>query len=190
MSVREEKREWTRAALELAALELFEEKGFEETTIAEIAAAADVSPRTVFRYFPAKLDLVFGFTSRAADHFVGLLAARPADERAYTALRAALLDFASSLDRPDLARRSALLAKSPALNRRSLEIRESWVMAAASELARRCGKPDPPPALYVAASSAEAIIVIAVRTWRTRGAPEGDLREVTREVLDSVPQFA
>jgi AcrR family transcriptional regulator len=59
VSLRERKRERTRQALVDAALELFERYGYEETTVAEIAAKAEVGTRTFFNYFPTKEDLLF-----------------------------------------------------------------------------------------------------------------------------------
>ncbi len=57
--LRERKKQRTREAIVEAAFELFAEQGFEGTTIAEIAEAAEIAPRTFFSYFPSKDDVVF-----------------------------------------------------------------------------------------------------------------------------------
>jgi AcrR family transcriptional regulator len=57
--LREPKKRQTRDALARAALELFVERGYDETTLAEIADAAGVSTRTIFAYFPGKEDILF-----------------------------------------------------------------------------------------------------------------------------------
>lgn len=69
------KRDRTRARLEQAALELFERQGFEETTVAQIAAAAGVTPMTFFRHFAAKSRVLFD------DPYDPLIAAAVADQR-------------------------------------------------------------------------------------------------------------
>jgi AcrR family transcriptional regulator len=57
--LRERKKRATRAAIADAAMELFTERGFDDVTVAEVAAAAEVSEKTVFNYFPTKEELVF-----------------------------------------------------------------------------------------------------------------------------------
>ncbi|WP_101783070.1 TetR/AcrR family transcriptional regulator [Nonomuraea indica] len=80
VGMRERKKQRTRRALIEAALRLFADKGYEETTLAEIAAEADVSTRTFFSYFASKEDVVFHDSGVRLERLLGLVAARKPDE--------------------------------------------------------------------------------------------------------------
>ncbi|MCP2341954.1 TetR family transcriptional regulator [Actinomadura rupiterrae] len=84
--LRERKKRQTRMALIDAALELFVAQGYDATTVDEIVAAVHVSQRTFFRYFATKEDMLTGFFQDHDRRFAAALAARPADERPFTAL--------------------------------------------------------------------------------------------------------
>jgi AcrR family transcriptional regulator len=88
MGLRERKKEQTRSAIEDAAFRLFAERGFQATTVADIAEAADVAPRTFFAYFPSKEDVLFGDYDGTFDTFAARLRGRAPGESTFDALRA------------------------------------------------------------------------------------------------------
>ncbi|MCX4706525.1 TetR/AcrR family transcriptional regulator [Streptomyces sp. NBC_01373] len=87
--LREQTRSVVRALLTKTALELFATKGYDDTTLEEIAAAAGVSKRTLFNYFRNKEDLALNGLSEQGELIAERLAERPADEDPWTSLRAA-----------------------------------------------------------------------------------------------------
>ncbi|MCT9139144.1 TetR/AcrR family transcriptional regulator [Streptomyces violarus] len=87
--IREQTRSVVRALLTKTALELFATKGYDDTTLEEIAAAAGVSKRTLFNYFRNKEDLALNGLSEQGELIAARLAERPADEDPWTSLRAA-----------------------------------------------------------------------------------------------------
>ena len=87
LGLRERKRQRTRETIARVALELFDRQGFQETTIAQIAEAADVSPRTVSAYFPHKEDLAFPDVEEDFAAFDARLRDRLPGETAIDALR-------------------------------------------------------------------------------------------------------
>lgn len=89
---RARKRRETRARIVEAALSLFLARGFDGATVDEIAAAADVSKRSFFDYFPSKEDVVQDWHDAFADRLVAELAARPPGEAALRAIECAMLE--------------------------------------------------------------------------------------------------
>lgn len=115
--LRARKKEATRAAIARASLELFAARGFAAVTLAEIAAAADVGERTIFRYFPDKEELLFGDDAAVREHLTEALAARPASEAPVVAVVEAMVALAPLWqDAQDEGRlRRAVIGAAPAL---------------------------------------------------------------------------
>lgn len=116
--LRERKKQRTRETIVRVAMDLFAERGFEGTTIHDIAAGAEIAPRTFFGYFPSKEAVVFHDFDAAFVDFSNRLNARPAGVTAFDAMRAWLLDWlearAGALEAEDAARRR-LVRATPAL---------------------------------------------------------------------------
>ena len=98
MGLRERKKEQTRVAIEAAAFRLFAKRGFAATTVADIAAEADIAPRTFFAYFPSKEDVVFAHFDEYAAALEQRLEERGPDETTFDALRAWLGTLIESED--------------------------------------------------------------------------------------------
>src|ERR1700689_46984 len=89
--LRERKKRQTRAAILAAAARLFEARGYEHVTVAEIADAASISVKTLFTYFRSKEDLAFAAEYQLRDQLVAAIRSRPAGPTPVDAV-AALLD--------------------------------------------------------------------------------------------------
>ena len=85
--LRERKKQRTREQIIEAAMSLFAERGYHATTIADIATAADVAPRTFFSHFASKEAVVFHNVDRDLDHLASTLRDRPPGETTFDALR-------------------------------------------------------------------------------------------------------
>src|SRR5881392_4474319 len=89
--LRERKKQRTRETIARAARELFATRGYHETTLPEIAEAADVSTRTIFSYFPSKEDILFSDFPLVKDALAQALAERPEGEDALETVRKFIL---------------------------------------------------------------------------------------------------
>jgi AcrR family transcriptional regulator len=90
MGLRERKRRQTRQELISTAMRLFEQKGYEQTTVAEIASAAGVSTKTFFNYFTSKDEVLFPHLSRRIDTAVALIEQRGPDDQMADVIVAAM----------------------------------------------------------------------------------------------------
>lgn len=183
--LRERKKQQTRDAIVATALRLFRTKGYDATTVAEIADAADISPRTFFGYFPAKEDVVFHDHQALLDGFVERLDARRPSEQALDVLRAWILelDAEADLDSPAARARRRLIRETPALaarERSNLAQHEEVLAAAiAVDLGLDAGsvRPHLVSAAALAALSAIARRRDAVGAERTTGSTADALDE-------------
>lgn len=163
---RARKKAATKQSIQDHALRLFVEKGYDATTVEEIAAAAGVSHMTFFRYFPRKEEVV------EYDEYDPLLeeliAARPADEPPLTALHAAIrtgLEQILKTDREALLMRTRLVLGNPTLRSRNVSAQDATRDLFARALARRRGLSEPDLAATVQASAALGAIAPAAMAW-------------------------
>lgn len=129
--------------LEVAALELFAEQGFEQTTVDQIAAVAGISRRTFFRYFPTKSSVLWSAFDAEVNSLHGLLAAAPVDQPIMDAVRDAVLgaNHYRAEDVPELRTRMNLLRPIPALQGSAVLHYAAWEEAISAFVAARTGQP-------------------------------------------------
>jgi AcrR family transcriptional regulator len=114
VGLRARKKQRTRQAIVEAATSLFAERGYAETTLAEVAEEAEVALSTIFNYFPGKLDIVFAVLDALIDSAQERIVARPEGETATHAVLAWVRDVLPELERPynEAIRRSEEIIKS------------------------------------------------------------------------------
>lgn len=184
--LRERHRRRTEATLEEVALRLFAERGFDVVTVDEIAACADVSRRTFFRYYSSKEDVLLSDHPRRLAELRRALGGRPDGEAPLTALRHAFLSAAGGYEeeRERLLNRARIMAETPSLQARSLAHQRLWEMAVADMVAERMGV-DPSVDLRpgVVAGATMAALRVAVAAWLAKdGRPH--LPTLVAEALD------
>jgi AcrR family transcriptional regulator len=189
--VRDAKKAATRRALVEHAVALFEEFGFEKTTVDDIVAAAGCSQRTFFRHFAAKEDVVFeGIPERLAE-LTALLSDVPPGGSGWTAVRdnMRLLTQRYTDEDPELtAVRIRLWMTEPLLYARWTEISLNWERELTAFLARRDGGGAPgngaTPGFDLDAEVAAAAVVAALRAaWRGEVLHGGRFDELVQQAL-------
>jgi AcrR family transcriptional regulator len=179
---RERKKTRTREQLTEAAVRLFAERGFEQTKVDDIVAAADVVPRTFFRYFACKDDALFSWYDLPRDATVAALRSRPRGEGFVTALIAALDESVRASDAQRVLRLTGqVVAKSPELRGRLDAVRTSHRDDIANALAHRL----PASAALVALMITAAVVTAYAATvdeWVADGA-RGPLSDYTAPAM-------
>ncbi len=173
-----------RGRLEMAALELYAERGYDQTTVAAIAERAGLTERTFFRHFTDKREVLFGSGMVLEELLVRAVAEAPTDATPYDVVAGALVEAAGVLAgrAPIAARRQAVIDAHPELRERELGKMASWATALVGALGER--GVDPRLAGLVSQTGI-AIFRVAFETWARGGASE----DLTALVRDSFVQL-
>jgi AcrR family transcriptional regulator len=182
--LRERKRARTRAAIEAAALELFEAQGYEATTIEQIAALAEVGTATFFRYFPSKAEVLVAPFNPHLAAMVQAILDRPADENGLVAIRHAVLEeWVPAVDPALSARKARLVASSDTLSGLSYHRGRMWLEGFVGAVSRRRGvTPQDARSILIARIALEAL-ASAVEGWIESDC-RGDLAQAVESAFD------
>ena len=135
------KRSTTQDHITGVALDLFAEHGFDDVSVDDVARAAGIARRTLFRYYPSKNAIPWGDFDAHLDLMRGLLHAEPDDAPTSVALRSALLAF-NSFDEAETAhhrQRMRVILETAALQAHSMTMYAGWRAVVADFVARRLG---------------------------------------------------
>ena len=164
-------------------MELYTERGFEPTTVAEIARRAGLTERTFFRHFVDKREVLFAGSERLQDLMVGAVSSAPQDAAPIEAVTAGVEAAATILPERAYARmRHALIARNPILQEREL-IKMASLATAFAEALRQRGVTE--PAASLTAEAGVAVFRVSFERW-VGGDDELDLRELIRESFEEL----
>jgi len=186
--LRERKKQRTRDTIARAALRLFAERGYDETTLAEIAEAADVAPRTIFAHFENKEDILFSDEMGIFNELKRRLDQRPAGATTVDALR----EFVACMKSPDedTKLRKKVIMADPALQMKMRAHHAQLEPMLAESIARDLGTgPDDIRSLLIAASMVAALQSVSDRFFEAESAGEPINHEQGMAILDEVLEF-
>lgn len=174
-SLRERKKAETHERIAAAAWNLFERQGYDATTLAQIAEAASVSPRTLFHYFPAKEALVHPTLDAELDRLADAFARRPADEPTFTALVAASGELSEHPDQ-NTEHHQRVIALLQQIGRKSWAYVEETAAARIHRMVldRHAGEDDAEVRAHLAASIVGTILAIGME--RVLADPGADMQ--------------
>ena len=129
MGLRETKKLATRQQIADVAMRLFVQRGFDRVTVAEVAAEAGVSEKTVFNYFPTKEDLFFDEIPERARKLSESIRSRPDGESILDTLRRLQVGECARLSSPGFVAFARMLEDSQALRAKELEVMAPFAQA-------------------------------------------------------------
>ena len=184
--LRERKRTRNRLMIQAEAFRLFAENGYAGTTVEQIADAAAISPRTFFRYFPTKEDVVLWdeYDPRALE----LLAQRPSDEPPAATLRAIIRESVGGVYRRDpgqLLARVRLMSSVPELRARSYEMQRLGIEMFAAAIAEHQGRAADELRVRVVGAALLTAVATALDLWQQDGG-KGDPLSLVDEATDAL----
>ena len=186
--LRERKKLQTRGTIARAALRLFAERGYDETTLADIAEAADVAPRTIFAYFDSKEDILLSEEGTFLNDLKRRLDQRPAATTTVDALR----EFLGCMESPDedAKLRKKVIMANPALQAKMRARHVQLEPMLAESIARDLGaEPGDIRPLLVAASMTAAFTSVRDRLFEAESGGEPITHEQSMSILDEVLEF-
>ena len=164
--MRERKKAKTRASLREHALRLFREQGYTATTVEQIAAAAEVSPSTFFRYFPTKEDLVL--QDDMDTRMIEALERQPPGLSAVAAVRAASRQMFASYTAADMdviSETTRLTMTVPEIRSRAMDEFARSIEVVAEAVARRAGRPADDLAVRTVSGAIIGVIMAITLPW-------------------------
>ena len=189
VGLRERKRQQTRQALISAAIRLFAEKGYDETTVAEITAAAGVSTKTFFNYFASKDEVLFPHLSSRIDGAAGIIEQRKPGETVAGVLVRAVEYMLAEASRDELAAglasaRLPMIMSVPAVQAAALR-RYFLAETRLAEALHRAypGILDMPEAAAIIGSLMGAVLAAALATMEAGGST-GEVQAAARRAMD------
>jgi AcrR family transcriptional regulator len=165
--LRGRKRAETHARIQTEAMRLFLERGFEATTLDEIAEAAGVSRRSLFHYFASKEEMVFSTKADFPDLIVEAIGRRPAEEPLLDMVENALVDLATRFQATQVRELAKLIHDTPALSAGDQAKYEKVERVLAKALASRKGLPETDIDCRVTAATAIGILKLSTEAWLT-----------------------
>jgi AcrR family transcriptional regulator len=156
--VREERKRDTRQRLQKAATELFEEEGYDNVTVAAVAAAAGVSVKTLFQHFPTKEDLLIAGLAEIHDDMIAAVGARPRGVTPLQAVTEWIVEWESNRPPDGFDRFLRMVGTGPSVESMRRRLYDEWENALVALLADEANEARPTPRTRLVAAQLIAMI--------------------------------